>query len=60
MQNVPRALIADTLIVSLAKTILLSGNAAILSLVCVGNKFSSSSFCILLFENLLILIHEIN
>ena len=57
MQNVPRALIADTLIVSLVKTILLSGNAAILSLVCAGVKFSSSSFCILLFENLLILIH---
>ena len=57
MQNVPRALIVDTLIVPLAKTILLSGNAAILSLVCVGAKFSSSSFCILLFENLLILIH---
>ena len=54
-QNVPRALIADILTVPLAKTILRSGNAAILSLVCVGAKCASSSFCILLFQNLLIL-----
>ena len=54
-ENVPRALIADTLTSPLAKTILCSGNAAILSLVCVGVRFVSSSFWIFLLQNLLIL-----